>query len=123
MDYLDAIDEVLEEAATIKLPGHRLDVVTIARREFRKRGTCDSKYIDPMEQTIQECIRRWSVAQKREIWESTETGMQSDVGFDAYTPDSIDMDLEGELMYHLIERLSPARKGNVPERDAHDLFD
>jgi hypothetical protein len=123
MDYLDAIEEVLEEASGIKLPGHRLDVVTIARREFSKRGTCDIRYIDPIEETIGECIRRWSAAQKREIWESTETGMQSDVGSDAYTPDSIDMDLEGELMYHLIERLSPARKRNEPERDGHDLFD
>jgi len=29
MDYLDAIDEVLEETVSIKLPGHRLNVVTI----------------------------------------------------------------------------------------------
>jgi hypothetical protein len=30
MDYNDAVTEVLDKAARIKLPGHRFDVVTIA---------------------------------------------------------------------------------------------
>jgi hypothetical protein len=41
MDYDDAVTEVLDKAVRITLPGHRLDVVTIARREFAKRGYCD----------------------------------------------------------------------------------
>ncbi len=118
MDYLDAIDEVIERAARIKLPRYRADIVTIARREFRKHGTCDSKFIDPIEEIVRECIRVWSPEQKREIWESTETGSQSQETFDAYTEDGIDMDLEGELMYHLIERLSPP-----PKQEARGIDD
>jgi hypothetical protein len=32
MDYCDTISEILDKAGTIKLPPHRLDVVTIAGR-------------------------------------------------------------------------------------------
>jgi hypothetical protein len=45
MDCNDAIDEVLERAAKIKLPGHRFNVVTLARRELTRKGVCDSKFI------------------------------------------------------------------------------
>jgi hypothetical protein len=44
--------------------------------------------------------------QKRGIWESTETGQSSDWGFDEWFPKTIDTDLEQELIFHLIERLS-----------------
>lgn len=120
MDYDDAVTEVLDKAARIRLPGHRLDVVTIARREFAKHGYCDSKFIDPIEETLRECIRCWSLIQKRQIWESIETGLRSDVRVDAYTTDSIDMDLEGELMSHLIEYLSPDSGDGPTDPDEDD---
>ena len=120
MDYCDAINEVLDRAGNIKLPGHRLDVVTVAKREFAKRGCCDSKFIDPIERMVRECIRDWTIIEKREIWESTETGAQSDVSFDDYTSDSIDMDLEGELMYYLIEQLSPHTDDDRTDKDEYD---
>ena len=120
MDYCDAINEVLDRAGNIKLPGHRLDVVTVAKREFAKRGCCDSKFIDPIERMVRERIRDWTIIQKREIWESTGTGAQSDASFDNYTSDSIDMDLEGELMYHLIEQLSPQTDDDRTDKDEHD---
>jgi hypothetical protein len=47
MDYNDAVIEVLDKAARIRLPGHRFDVVTIARLEFAKRGHCDSNSLIP----------------------------------------------------------------------------
>lgn len=105
MDYIDAIDDVLERAGQIRLPRHKTDVVTEARREFRKNGACDSKFIDPIEQALRECLLRWTTEQKRSICESTETGMQSGK-FEDYEPISIDRDLEGELMYDLIEELA-----------------
>jgi hypothetical protein len=112
VDYFEAIDEVIERAACIKLPGYRTDIVTIARREFKKRGACDSKFIDPIEEIVRECIREWSPEQKRTIWGSMEIGLQSQEGFGADTADSIDMFLEGELMYHLIEHLAPRPQRN-----------
>lgn len=54
-----------------------------------------------------ECGRDEACIQKREIWESTETGAGSEARFEDYTSGSIDMDLESDLMYHLIEHLSP----------------
>lgn len=120
MDYHDAVTEVLDKAARIKLPGYRFDIVTTARREFAKRGYCDSKFIDPIEKTLRKCIQRWSVIEKREIWESTETGSQSDVRADAYTMNSIDMDLEGELMFHLIEYLSLGLEEGPTDPDEDD---
>jgi hypothetical protein len=120
MDYNDAVTEVLDKAARIKLPGHRLDVVSTARREFATRGSCDSKFIDPIEETLRECIQRWSVIQKRQIWESTESGSQSDVRADVYAMDTIDMDLEGELMFHLIEYLSLDSGGGRAGLDEDD---
>src|SRR5258708_4680613 len=103
MDFYDAINEVLDRPGNIKLPGYRLDVVTVASRDFAKRGYCDSKFIVPIERMVRECVRDWNIAQKREIWESTETGAQSGRNFDDFTLDSIDLALEGELMYHVIE--------------------
>ena len=107
MEYWEAVNEVLEKAAAIKLPGHRIDVVTRARREFAKRGCCDHKFIDPIEEIVRSSLEEWSTEKKRRIWQSTETGMQSDEPFDVIAIESIDMELEGELMYHLIDELSP----------------
>ena len=80
----------------------------------------DSKFIDPIEETLRECIQRWSVIQKRQIWESTESGSQSDVRADVYAMDTIDMDLEGELMFHLIEYLSLDSGGGPAGLDEDD---
>jgi len=107
MDYRDAIDEVLDKAANIKLAGHKLDVVTLTRRQFAERGCCDSKYIDAIEKTLRECLRQWTREQRREIWQSTDAGAGSELDFDWDALSSIDMHLEGELMYELIEELSP----------------
>ena len=41
-------------------------------------------------------------------------------GVDAYTMDSIDMDLEGELMSHLIEYLSPDLGDGPTDLDEDD---
>ncbi len=116
MYHYEAIDEVLDRAAEIKLPGHRIDVVTKARREFARRSCCDSKFIDPIEEILQTCLQEWSPAKKRKIWQCTETGEQSQLDVEANPIESIDMDLEGELMYALIEELSP------PE-DKDDVYD
>ena len=121
MDYNDAVTEVLDKAARIRLPGHRLDVVSIARRQFAKCGYCDSKFIYPIEETLRECIQRWSGAQKRQIWKSTEAGLQPDVRVEAYTMDSVEMDLEGELMFHLMDYLSSdlGDEPTDPDEDDH----
>ncbi len=74
MDYLDAIMEILDAAGQVKLPHHRLHVVTFARREFAKRGCCDDKFIAPIESILLDDLRKWSFDQKKEIWLSTETG-------------------------------------------------
>jgi len=63
VDYDDAVTEVLDKAAHVRLSGHRHDVVTMARREFTTHGCCDSKFIDPIQETLRECIQRWSVIQ------------------------------------------------------------
>lgn len=47
-------------------------------------------------------LRGWTLAQKREIWLSTKTGAQSDLTVEDLEESSIDMDLEGELMTHII---------------------
>jgi len=115
MDCYEAVDKILEKMSRIRLPHCRTDVVAAARREFAKRGSCDAKLIDPIERTMKECLKRWTVKQKRAIWESTETGAGDD--FDAYELSSIDMDLEGELMYLIIEELSPPGRREDPDSD------
>ena len=120
MDLADAVDEVLARAEQIKLPGRRLDVVTIARREFAKRGVCDSKLIDPIENVLKECLRTWTMGQKREIWLSTETGFDTNRAFDDYDEEGINFDLEGELMFHVIEALSPPEKRRRGDEMTHD---
>ena len=107
MDYLDAIGEVLDKAAAVRLPGYRIDVVTAARREFTKRGCCKSKLVDSIERILRGCLQQWSAQEKRDIWLSTESGAGRDRDVDGYALSGIEMDLEGELMYHLIEVLSP----------------
>jgi hypothetical protein len=109
MDCYDAVNEIFEEASGIKLPGHRINVVAAARRAFAKRGCCDAKFIDPIEKTMKECLKRWTVKQKWAIWTSTESGA-GDTGFDDCDPGSLDLDLEGELMYLIIEELSPPHR-------------
>ena len=120
MDYNQAIDEILELASRIKPPGRRLDVVTIVEREFAKQGYCNFKFIELIEQVLRQRIQQWSRQQKREIWQSTEIGLQHRDDFECYTPDSIDMDLESELLHYLGERLSPATGEKDTERDDDD---
>jgi len=68
MNYMDAIDEVLDKATNVKLRGYRVDVVTAARREFTKRGGCDSKLIDPIERILKDCLDHHGTwEQKRDI--------------------------------------------------------
>lgn len=117
MDYSDAIDEILEKAARITLPGDRADIVTLARREFKTRGACGANLIDPMEQILRACLREWSPEQKREIWQSTETGMASEAGLDDEFPESIDMELKEELLFYLIEELAPNERHDDSEID------
>ena len=115
--------EVLDTAGRIKLPHYRLDVVTIARREFAQRGFCDNKFIAHIEGTLRDCLRKWSIEQKREIWFSTETGTASSQDCEDYDESSIDMDLEGELMYHIIGELSPQKERSVSDHsDNGDEF-
>lgn len=62
MDYCDAINEILDKAGTIKLPQHRLDVVTVARREFGNAGTVIPNSSTPLRErsgTVCE-VGRWS---------------------------------------------------------------
>ena len=108
--------QVLDKAAAIKLPRHRTDVVTMTRREFARHSCCDSKFIRPIEEILRSSLEEWSTERKREIWESTETDMQSDLPFEMIAIESIDMELEGDLVYSLIEELSP----HEPEDDRYD---
>lgn len=117
MYYFDAVAEILDKASDIKPTGRRIDVVTLARREFAKRGCCDSSLIDPIERILRERLQSWSLEQKRAIWETTETGAASAEDFDAYDPYTIDMQLEGELMHHLIEDLAGADRADDCESD------
>jgi hypothetical protein len=115
VDCYDAVNEILDKASQTRLPGCRFRVVAAARREFAKRRCCDAKLIDPIEKTLEECLKRWTAGQKRSIWESTETGAGEDS--DSYDPDGIDMALEGELMHLIIEELSPPRRrGESPRK-------
>ena len=117
MDCFDAIMEVLDIAGRIKLPHYRLDVVALARREFDRRGCCDDKFIAPIENILRECLRTWSLEQKREIWMSTETAAAFSLAFEDYDKPGIDMDLEGELMYHIMEVLAPHKKRRVSDHE------
>ena len=117
MDYSDAIMEILDAAGQVKLPHYRLDVVTIARREFAKRGCCDNKFIAPIESVLRECLRKWSLEQKREIWQTTETGAASGTRFKKNDDASMEMFLEDELMYYIIEELSPRKKRSIRDFD------
>jgi hypothetical protein len=114
MDYFDAVIEILDKASRIKLPGHKISVVTEARRQFGRNGACDAKFIDPIERFLKECLRSWTPEQKRSIWESTEAGAGLD--FEDYDMDSIEMDLEGELLFEIIEELA----GNNRRADVDD---
>ena len=106
MDIGDAIVEILDKARTIKLVRERLDVVTAARRDFAMRGCCDVRFVDPIERTLRKCLRGWTLEQKRAIWLSTAMGAASSSAAEDYDESMIDMDLEGELMHHIIEKLS-----------------
>ena len=120
MNYWDDIMEILDAAGRIKPPHQRLDVVSIARREVAKRGGCENKFIAPIEVTLRECLWKWSLEQKRKIWLITETGAGNTVGFEAYDEASIDMDLEGELMPHIIRELSPQKRRSISDFDDDD---
>ena len=95
-----------------------MDVVASAEREFARHGACDARFIDPIERSLRECLQQWTAAQKHAIWRSTETGQADDIDFDGIEVSWLDMGLEGELMHHIIERLSgKSGDDNQPERD------
>ena len=124
MDYGEAIDCVLEDASSIVLPGSRLDVVTRVQRDFAKQGHCDGQLVARIEDALRTRLSRWSESEKRDICKSlppsTEDSPTSE-DFDFYTEDSIDVHLEGELMYLIIEHLSPPNRKTWP--GAHDMED
>ena len=73
---------------------------------------------------MKECLETWTTEQKQDLWLSTEAGLNSQASFEDYDEGSIDMDLEGELMHHLIEALSPRKRGNRhDEMDDDNRFD
>ena len=104
MYYFDAVNEILNKASRVRLPGDRFNVVVMARRAFDRRGSCDAKFIDPIEKTPRVCLRSWTPEQRRKIWESTGAG--SSANFEDYDLSSIELDLEGELLNELIEELA-----------------
>ena len=113
MNYHDAVTAVLERAGRIILPGHAVDVVAAAEREFEQHGSCDAKFMEPIEQSLRECLEAWSIAQKRSIWRSTEDGQQvEDELDDSLDAQYLDLALEPELLQHVIKRLSGDRKAD-----------
>ncbi|MBI4626681.1 MAG: hypothetical protein HY736_26110 [Verrucomicrobia bacterium] len=118
MNYHDAVTDVLEKAGRIILPGQAVDVVAAAEQEFARHGTCDARFLEPIERMLSECLQQWTVVQKRAIWRSTEAGQADDIDFDESELPWIDVHLEGELMHHIIDRLSGKGAGdNNAERD------
>ena len=113
MDFDDAIDLVLEDAARVVPRGSKLDVVSRVQRDFAKQGYCDDSLRQKIEEALKTRLAQWSLDEKRGIWESVLTVSDEDHAderFDDYPEDSIDMFLEGELMYLITERLAPPRK-------------
>lgn len=105
MDYDDAVHEVLERAARIKPPGSRVNSVVAARREFARNGSCEHGIFGPIEDTLKRCLSEWTPEQKREIWLSTESGMQDDPN-----DEPMEYFLECELLQRLMEELSEPRR-------------
>jgi len=103
MTYIEAVEEILEKASRIKLPGEKRDIVTLARIEFGKKGSFNSELSDSIEQTVKICIRQWTTEQKRGIWESSLKGLC----FYDQTDEEIDEVLEVELLYHIIDSFCP----------------
>src|SRR5260221_11757037 len=123
MDYDDAVEVVLEDAASIIPRGGKLDVVTRVRRDFAKQGYCDHSLVEKIEKALRERLSRWSRDEKRGIWESLAFITSRDDSadrFEDYPDDSIDMFLEGELMALITERLSPS--GPKRRRDVDAIY-
>jgi len=119
-DYEEAVDEVLYRASKIRLPGHRLNVVTIARRAFWKVGGCDHKFIQPIEDTLDLCLKEWSSASKSAIWASM---LDQEPGSPVEeAQDWIDLYLHEDLLFYIIEALCPP-KGRRNDRSFYDEND
>ena len=128
MDFDEAIAQVIDDAGRVVLPGKRIDVVTRVERDFARKGYCDHELIEVIEEVLRRRLAGWSRADKRGIWKSLATfGAidETDSGFDDHTEDSVDMTLEGELMYLIIEQLSPPdnRRRRRDEDDAGEEDD
>jgi hypothetical protein len=123
MDYEEAIACVLDDASRIKLRGSRLDVVTRVRRDFAKQDYCDYQLVAKIEEALRRKLMQWSETQKRDICKSLPLSADSPTSedFDDYTEGSIDMHLEGELMYLITERLSPPEPKK--RRDEDEFYD
>jgi len=52
MDVDEAPSRILDVASRKRLPHDRRDVVSITRSQFTRDGTCDVKYMDPIEAVI-----------------------------------------------------------------------
>ena len=99
-------------------PGARVDVVTQVERDFSKQGHCDHHLIAVIEEALRKRLHAMVPEDKRGIWVSLgASGAINDTDdFDDYPEGSIDMTLEGELMYLITDRLSPPNKRSAANR-------
>ncbi len=123
MDYEAAIAQVLEDAGRVVLPGESVDVVTLVERDFARQGYCDHQLVAVIEEALRQRLAQWSVGDKRAIWVTLVASgaiNDSEESIDDYPAGSIDLTIEGELMYLITERLSPPNERKRREPDDED---
>jgi hypothetical protein len=105
MNYFEAVEEIIEKASQINLPGEKKDVIFIARSQFLRFKHCDAEYMEPIEAVIKKLLQEWSWEQKDEIWRSIDTSGEEPFDPDEVYP-GIDLTLQDELLGYVIEELS-----------------
>ena len=99
IDIYDAVEDIDEKLREQADPADsKLDVWSTIISQVSERDSFDGSYCDIIEKVISDYLTGLDDEIKRQLWAETETGLSSDSDAQSFLIDSIEMDLEMELL-------------------------
>lgn len=66
----------MRKVSEIQLPGSYFDLVATILQQGAKRGFYDFGLVKRIEETVKECLEKWTPDQRRSIWLGAEAGLR-----------------------------------------------
>jgi hypothetical protein len=99
IDLYDVAHDIIEELNAQADPkDEKVDIWSKIVSQVSERNSFDASYCEFIEKAISDYLNKLNDDAKRQFWTETETGLSSDIDAQDFLIDSIEMDLEMELL-------------------------